>query len=132
MRKLFLLVLMLSMGCIGYSALASNDGEPSKDSKPVSPPITIVYIPADVPGAPRSVVPVECEYNTLLQSICVRFLANLGEVDVTIENLTTGEYISGTLNSANGYFVIPISGSQGIYEIRFETLSETFGGTFEI
>lgn len=122
---------MLSIGWQGFYAFADGDNG-DKDSKPISNPITIVTLPADIPGAPRSVVPMECEYNYVAKSIMVTFFANLGYVDVMVQNNVTGEFISATLNSADGYAVIPFNVSSGSYSIIFNVAGEMMGGTFEL
>lgn len=119
---------MLSMGWQSFYAFADGD----KDSKPVSTPITIVYLPTDIPGAPRTMVPLECEYNSVAKSIMVTFFADLGYVDVMVQNNVTGEFISATLNSADGYAVIPFNVSSGSYSIIFNVAGEMMGGTFEL
>ena len=116
------------MGWQSFYVFAEGD----KDSKPISNPITIVTLPADIPGAPRSVVPLECEYNYVTKSIVVTFFADLGYVDVMVQNNVTGEYISGTLNSADGFAVIPFSATGGSYSIVFWVAGEMMGGTFEL
>ena len=128
MKKLLLVILMLSMGWQGFNAFADGD----KDSKPISNPITIVTLPADIPGAPRAVVPIACEYNTVAKSIMITFFADLGCVDVMVQNNVTGEYISGALNSADGFAVIPFNVTGGSYSIIFNVAGEMFGGTFEL
>ena len=128
MKKLFLVILMLSMGWQGFYAFADGDDKPQT----MSDPITIVYLPADIPGAPRTMVPLECEYNTVAKSIMVTFFADLGCVDVMVQNNVTGEYISGTLNSADGFAVIPFNATGGSYSIVFWVAGEMMGGTFEL
>lgn len=131
MKKLLLVILMLSMGWQGFNAFADGDNG-DKDSKPISNPITIVTLPADIPGAPRAVVPIACEYNTVAKSIMITFFADLGCVDVMVQNNVTGEYISGALNSADGFAVIPFNVTGGSYSIIFNVAGEMFGGTFEL
>lgn len=131
MKKLLLVILMLSMGWQGFNAFADGDNG-DKDSKPISNPITIVTLPADIPGAPRAVVPIACEYNTVAKSIMITFFADLSYVDVMVQNNTTGEYISGTLNSADGFAVIPFNVTGGSYSIVFWVAGEMMGGTFEL
>lgn len=128
MKKLIVILLMLSIGWQGFYAFADGDKEP----KTMSDPITIVYLPADIPGAPRSVVPLECEYDFVTKSIMVTFFYDMGYVDVVLQNNFTGEYISATLNSADGYSVIPFNVPSGYYTITFRVFGDTFYGVFEI
>ena len=128
MKKLILIVLMLSMGWLVFNAFADGENE----SGPMTNPITIIYLPTDIPGAPRTIVPLECEYNHVAKSIMVTFFADLGCVDVMVQNNVTGEYISGTLNSADGFAVIPFNATGGSYSIVFWVAGEMMGGTFEL
>ena len=116
------------MGWQSFYVFADGD----KESKPMTNPITIIYLPADIPGAPRAIVPLECEYDSVDKSIVVTFFADLGLVDVMIQNSETGELVSGTLDSADGYAVIPFNASGGSYSIIFNVAGEMMGGTFEL
>lgn len=95
--------------------------------------ILIRHIPSDAPEAPRSIpAEVSAEYDDVLNSV-VASLVNAGtSVDVSIENLSTGESYNDSV-SGNGIAVLPISGSSGVWVITF-TLSggEVYEGEFEL
>ena len=95
--------------------------------------ITIRLKPSVPPTAPRSLpAEITAEYDDVLCSV-VASLANAGtSVDVSIENLSTGESYGDTV-SGNGLAVFPISGSAGSWVITF-TLSggDVYEGEFEL
>ena len=96
--------------------------------------ILIRHTPSDAPEAPRSPsnVIVLAEYDDVLNSV-VASLVNAGtSVDVSIENLSTGESYNDAV-SGNGIAVLPISGSSGLWVITFTLGSgEVFEGEFEL
>ena len=51
--------------------------------------------------------------------VVVTVLQNLGEVELSITNTSTGWYIDGEFNAVPGSYPIPISGSPGFYTISF-------------
>ena len=90
--------------------------------------------PSNPPGGPRvpSVVQIEAEYDEVSGSVFV-YLANAGaSVDVTIENLTTGESTGDTV-SGSGIAAIPISGTSGNWVITFVLLNgDIYEGEFNL
>jgi len=78
-------------------------------------------------------IPIRCEYESYISSIIVTFTESLGEVDVEVINLTTGENLTGTISGEVGTQVIPISGTESDYTITF-TLTSGFEyyGEFKI
>ena len=78
-------------------------------------------------------VPIQAFYNGFCSSVCISFLQNLGQVEVSITNLYNGEYAEYDIDSSEGTAIIPISGNYGLFRITFE-LSEGSGytGEFEI
>lgn len=72
-------------------------------------------------------------YNSMLDSIQTIVMMNLGSVDMTVTNLTTGETWSDTFNSAISPHFLPISGAPGLYEITYLTsFGDLYEGTFTI
>jgi len=116
------------------SPVSLNDN----DDVPTVPPSIIIIIiktPTPLPGQPRSLVqaPIECQYNPYMNGICTTFNQDLGELDVLVENLSTGEYLEGTVDSAEGYVVLPVSSTAGVYNISFVTASGVeYTGEFEL
>ena len=63
----------------------------------------------------------------------VRFIKDVGEVEISIRNLSSGEYNDYTINSKIGSIVLPISGDSGDYVITFTLQNgKQFLGEFSI
>lgn len=63
----------------------------------------------------------------------VRFIKDVGEVEISIRNLSSGEYNDYTINSKIGSIVLPISGDFGDYVITFTLQNgKQFIGEFSI
>lgn len=124
--------------CLPSLIFASPLSVTDKDDDTIAPPSIIIIIiktPPPVPGQPRSLVqaPIECQYNPYMNGICATFNQDLGELDVLVENLSTGEYLEGTVDSAEGYVVLPVSSTAGVYNISFVTASGVeYTGEFEL
>ena len=124
--------------CLPSLIFASPLSVIDKDDDTIAPPSIIIIIiktPPPVPGQPRSLVqaPIECQYNPYMNGICTTFNQDLGELDVLVENLSTGEYLEGTVDSAEGYVVLPVSSTPGVYNISFVTASGVeYTGEFEL
>lgn len=81
----------------------------------------------------RSIIPIEAYYIALNSSICVTFSQNLGDMDVTVTNLTTGDSDDFEIVASIGSTLLPISGDTGYYRIDFILSSGTqYYGEFEI
>lgn len=134
-KTISILALMLMLPFIMFSTPLSNtDKKPSTD---VPPPVIVIIImtPNPLPGQPRTVVqsPIECEYNAYVNGICTTFYHDLGEVEVVVENMLTGECFDCSVDSAAGYAVLPISGTSGYYTVSFITESGAeYSGEFEL
>lgn len=124
--------------CLPSLIFASPLSVIDKDDDTIAPPSIIIIIiktPPPVPGQPRSLVqaPIECQYNPYMNGICTTFNQDLGELDVLVENLSTGEYLEGTVDSADGYVVLPVSSTPGLYNIAFVTEAGVeYTGEFEL
>lgn len=78
-------------------------------------------------------IPIQAYYDGLFASIYVQFLQNIGDVDVTITNLSTGDYVNYDIDTSIGGTLLPISGEMGIYRIVFHLASGTeYEGQFAI
>ncbi len=84
-------------------------------------PITIIPVEQSSKIRPHSriFVPFEANYNVGLASVLVRFIRDVGEVEISIQNLSSGEYNDYTVNSKVGSIVLPITGDAGYYVITF-------------
>ncbi len=120
-----LLQLLLSTSVYSGNVYATNDEE------------SIVIIPAEHSFEHRphskAFVPFEANYNAGLAFVLVRFIRDVGEVEISIQNLSSGEYNYYTINSKVGSIVLPISGDYGDYVITFTLQNgKQFIGEFSI
>ena len=106
-------LLLLLPSTRGYSG---NVYEPNNEE-----PIVIIPVEQSFNHRPHSkaFVPFEANYNAGLASVFVRFIKDVGEVEISIQNLSSGEYNDYTINSKIGSIVLPISGNTGDYVITF-------------
>lgn len=98
-------------------------------------PIVIIPVEQSFNHRPHSkaIVPFEANYNAEFTSVLVRFIKDVGEVGISIQNLSSGEYNDYTINSKIGFIVLPISGDSGDYVITFNTQNgKQFIGEFSI
>lgn len=78
-------------------------------------------------------IPIQAYYDVFFTSVCVQFLQNIGDVDVTITNLCTGDYVEYDVDSSIGWTMLPISGEAGTYRIVLLLSSGAgYEGQFEI
>lgn len=89
--------------------------------------------PEDQPGGrPRSLPIFSASLDVDLNILSISSIYNVGEVDVVIENLTTGEYVEDSFNSSIPA-LFPISGNSGLWTITLSLESgEEYHGIFEI
>ncbi len=72
-------------------------------------------------------------YNSVLMCIQTHTSTNLGQIEMTVTNLTTGETWYDIFNSAISPHLLPISGAPGLYEITYLTsFGDLYEGTFTI
>ena len=78
-------------------------------------------------------VPIQAYYEENLSSVCMSFAYSLGDLDITITNLTDGTYADYEEDSSLGSAILPISGNTGIYNVLIvATGGIQYGGEFEI
>ena len=69
-----------------------------------------------------SCMPIRAYYDGMSSVIYTSFLSDLGIVEMTVTNLSTGEIWSATQESSTTSFnVIYVSGSQGFYILEYTT-----------
>lgn len=73
-------------------------------------------------------VPIESYYIGITNTVQTSVSSDLGMVEVTVTNLTTGETWSDTFDSAVSPHFLQISGAPGLYEITYLT---SFGDLYE-
>ena len=76
-------------------------------------------------------VPLECYYYSAVSSICSFYYSDLGDVTLTVTNLSTGEAWYDVFDSgAAPQTLLPISGTDGLYEIVYTTeCGDVYEGT---
>ena len=78
-------------------------------------------------------VPIESYYIGITNTVQTSVSSDLGMVEVTVANLTTGETWSETFDSAVSPHFLQISGAPGLYEITYLTsFGDLYEGTFKI
>lgn len=81
-----------------------------------------------------STSPIQARYNGMSTAIHTTVTLDLGQIEMTVINLSTGEAWSNTFDS--GAFmqnVLPISGTPGYYEIEYVTeAGDVYAGEFII
>ena len=84
------------------------------------------------PKAPV-LIPISACYYEISQEIVLSFTANLGNVSITILNLTPGETVCEVVDSSNGVISVPISGTAGQYFMALTTVGGTvYSGYFNL
>ena len=125
MRKplLFIACLMLAI-----TALSSPIGKTMGEVLNIP-----IQNPEDQPGGrPRTLPIFSASLDVHLNFLSTPSISNFGEVDVVIENLTTGEYVEDSFISSTGA-LFPISGNAGLWTITLILDGgEEFWGEFEI
>ena len=78
--------------------------------------------------------PIESYYSGMMSSIQTTVTSDLGQIDMTVTNLMTGESWSDTFDSGiTPQTFLPISGAPGLYEITYLTsFGDLYEGTFTI
>lgn len=86
----------------------------------------------EIPRSPDE-IPVAASFSVSASCIYITVLSDVGNIDIELENLTTGEYSLTFVNSSTGSTIIPFSGSSGSWVITFTLASgEEYVGEFEI
>ena len=64
-------------------------------------------------------IPVKASYYSAIDSIVFTFSCDLGDMDIEIDNISTGEHVSAFVNTTYEPFtIVCISGDKGTYVIR--------------
>lgn len=66
------------------------------------------------------VIPFECWYYGISNSIVVNCLTTILDLEVYIQNIDTGEYYVERFDMVQGTFTIPINDALGTYQIRLK------------
>lgn len=78
--------------------------------------------------------PIESVYYGMLSAIVTSVTEDVGQVDISVTNLSTGEVWYDSFDSgAVQQILTPISSSPGFYEVVYTTASgDVYEGTFEL
>ena len=82
----------------------------------------------------RSLCEIQACYYGMLSAVHTSVSSDLGEIDITVTNCSTGEFWEDTFDSSSlSQHVLPISGTHGPYEVIYTTeTGDLFYGTFVI
>lgn len=102
-----------------------------------SPPERSHEIPvkkSDKTNQIRSLCEIQAYYNGMLSTVCSSVASDLGEIDVTVTNCTTGEFWEDTFNSSlTSLHLLQISSTSGFYEVTYTTsCGNLYEGSFVI
>lgn len=114
---LLVIGMMTGVGLPGLQACSLSNTNIGTAEEPI---LIRIKRPGDPTGAPRvpSAVQISAEYDDVSGAV-IAYLANAGaSVDVSIENLSTGESYDDAI-SGSGMSILPISGSSGTWVITF-------------
>ena len=127
MRKITLILSLLLL------TVSSTWASISEDPQPIS--IRILRnttIGGETHRSPEY-VPIQAYYDDVLSVVCISFLQNIGEVEVTITNVIDGDTVDYEVNSIAGSVVIPLDGGSGIYQLSILLSSgKEYIGEFEL
>ena len=78
-------------------------------------------------------IPLECYYVGFDSSVVTVFSEDIGTVDISIVNTSTGEVFFDTVDAKDGQYAVGISGEDGLYRITITTESgDEYEGEFSI
>lgn len=120
MRKL---IILLSAILIASVAIADNP----KPTNPIDP-IPISPIPINPKPKPLSLLS-DIEASYFNDALTVVFNADLGDADIVVSNLTTGDMWSESVSGV-GAATLLLSGDEGYYEILIYTDCGDYSGEF--
>ena len=121
-NTLLLRLCCLVLATIGILSVSDGRAKNLKDGVR----IIIVQTPIDLPGAPRSTVPYEAEYNDVLNCVVLTCITPCGNVAVTLAS-TAGDWYQTVFDTLDGTILIPVSGDSGDYTL---TLVASDGTTY--
>ncbi len=73
-------------------------------------------------------IPIECTYNYGILQFSFEY--DLGIIDVTITNITTGSYETRTINTSYGNAIINVSQDSGEYILTITSQTESYYGYY--
>lgn len=119
------LIILLSAILIASVAMADNPKPPQTGT-----PIPINPIPINPKPQPLSLRS-DIEASYFNGALTIVFNADLGDADIVVSNLTTGDIWSDSVSGV-GATTLLLSGEEGYYEILIYTDCGEYTGEFEI
>lgn len=120
-------LLILSILCLVATESWSGNNDPQ------IPIQVIISSGQEGPHRAPEYVPIQAYYEESLSFVCMSFAYSLGDLDITITNLTDGTYADYEVDSSLGSAILPMSGNTGIYNVLIVTAGGIqYGGEFEI
>ena len=113
------------------SSVLNADEPPHKQDIPLN---QIINGDDDYDNRSLVMVPVECSYFSMMNSIVTTVYSDLGDVFLTVTNCSTGNVWYDSFDSAlEPQTMLTLSGEPGIYRIIFLTeLGSVYEGTFTL
>ena len=101
--------------------------------QPIKIPIPIVPKPIPTPSIPKPRTPVQPDIEAYYGNEMLTFIFNreLGDADIVVTNLTTGDIWSGSASGICSTTIL-LSGDEGYYQISIFTENEEYFGEFSL
>lgn len=78
-------------------------------------------------------VPLSACYDRLTSSVCLTFLRDLGEVEVSVTNLNNADSAEFNITSAIGSVILPVNAASGTYILNILLSNgKSYEGVFDI
>lgn len=124
-----LIPIMLALACMFCVVPVRGDEPPQKQQEI---PIKRVFKKPTIRDL--SMFPIQALFNGMSSTIQTTVTSDLGEIEMTVTNLSTGEAWSDSFDSGViMQTLLPISGTPGFYEIEYVTESgDVYAGEFLI
>ncbi len=132
MRKFFLFFLMTVSMLFSFFSPAVAQDIPDDGEEVIVIDITNQNTETD-PQRSLPLIPILANYHVLLSCIEVVFLYDMGDVTISITNLTNGYNSITIVDSFYGGAILPILRISGLWEVMFSTEGgDTYMGGFTI
>ncbi len=87
----------------------------------------------ETPRPGRTTIPLEAYYDSFSATIVISFISDIGNVEISVSNMNTGEYLNDSINAFLAPAFVPVSGDEGVYSITFVlSTGEAYYGEFEV
>lgn len=115
MRKIIILAFAAVIMFFWYPSNINAQVIPDEEGEEIT--ITETPPPETGPKKSPSIIPITAYYYDSLSCIGLTFLFDIGEVTVTVSNLSTSEYYCYLVDSQNGSAIIPLSCTTGLWQL---------------